>query len=1594
MRKTFFFTALFFCVVGLYAETVFQERTVESILISRPQDATTDSKNQEIWAVALIDRLLRFRLEPLSEIKVTTSEEITKIIPDFNNFSVSIPEKTFFSAAQKLKISNVLVTRIEVLPKTKSIRLYTEVQSVSDQRILAQEESDVSFDSIATGIDRCVVLMVKRINQNTSPVTIRFLELSLLSNNYKSLHRLGELFIEEQKSTPAVLFKEYEKLIERDPQMLLAYQNCARLAFSIGNYSKSAQYYKQLLDLASLHTELYYPLAQSYRLAGQFTEGLNTVAMSEKLRLKSVELLIEKALDYEGLNQRGYAMSIHQQVLSMDSLQPGSLLFLAREKNNAAQYQEALVLLQKLIKVSPANGHAFFEQSKSLSALGQYDKSYDAIKKAASLLPQNSKVQAWLGDCNIRKQKFGEASQNFHAAIQSEPDNLDLYIKAAHAMALDNHAFDALSFLRRIEQKFSVDLTLKKEIALLEFSEGNYEKALPYLELYCKTYKNDPEALLTLGKIYIQTADYEKAVSILNTALQLSADKIVCRLFLSDAYLHKKDYSAAEKLLNQVITEKPLKNAHRMAGELMLAKGDKRQALTHFLKERELHGDLQPLQEQIALLNFQLGFFVPAKTEFARLIELNDKHPLARYYLSILHLRERDVKSAEYFLADARSFGPGDEEVFYQLGSYYSTNSLYEKALKSFQQSLTFNQSSERALLGSAQACQQMGKDSAVAEIYVKLFNLNNAQYSSKLAEAGHLFLRTKNHQKAEATYSEFLKKGYKDFSVNASYSSILFVRKEYPKVISLLEHADGNWKQDQKVALMLAESYNETGKFIAALPWCSVLLSKDQNSRPGLRISANAYEKTGDTLSALSMYDRYIKLPADEFRNDFLFHSGELYEKKNLTANALARYESAIKEYPEDMRSYEQAGFLYYKNKSFNDADRILSQAIKYPRIPAKLVKLFARTNVALNNVIEAESLYKRYLSKVDSDAEGWKELGFIYFNQNQFESAIPPFTKTITLKTEDFEALKALGICYVTLKNFTAAISPLGRARTIKKNNTELIDLTVQCYRKLNETTSLVTLLREWLAIDPKRFDTKMELGKILLEEKKVSEAISMFEEAIRFIPTDAAPYLYLSKAYEMQGNDSIRLSYLKSALKYSQPNWEIHYQLARYYIAKNIQNEASVQLQKSIDLNPSNAELHFEFGNQLYSQGQFAQALAEYRAALSISPNNPLYLISVALGTAKTGNKKGGIDYLTVALGKNSSDTRILYLAGMTYRECNRMESATQMLSEVTRLDSTHAAAWEALGDCNLEGFKFTEATQYYFKSWERGGFNETRAFKLGTALSYNRKYVESRDFFETILSHNPSNEIALYKVIESSCEVGDLKKARKLLTQFKSNTTPWMQLAQGKIYETEKNSEAAITAYTIAKRIAPEHPYVHAGLGRTYLNKVQYDSAINYLSAATTYDTLNMQYLIYLGVAFERAGDTNSASLYYSEVDKRYPLHPEVHALMANLKFAKKEYASAARILERGIEYHPDDSNLRFMLGKAFEGDDLYERAIEQYQASLKIGKGQPVEALRFIGNIYYEKLVNNKKAKEYFKKYVKAGGVNQDVEMTMKKIDGE
>ena len=1567
-----------------------------SIVITKPVDAAMADDPQSRWGVALIDRFVRFRLEPLKGIKVISEEQMGKWIPSMGRIEGVVSDAQYESVAEKGRATHFLNQKFEYSQREKTLFYYVEVVRRSDRQVVASSDRSIPAEKIYSGIDSSLVSVLNHLKVERSQQVNRFFQIPVVGKNFKLIKQLGDVLLKEKSgSSPgdAVLGKEYEKIIQKDPLMLLANYSCGQAFFRAGKYDKSAKYLKELLDLIPMHSDLFLMLTKSYRLSGRYEDALNVIAGYERNQKLDVEFLVERALAYEGAGHDSYAFKVHTQVLALNPKQSQSLHFMARQKNKASRFKEAFEYANKMVVSDPGNGYGYFERGKSFLGGKQEQKALADLEKAAKMLPDDASVQELLADLYLKKQLYKEAVTHFRNALRTNQNDLELYLKTATALESNKNVTEALNLLTGISVKFSGNAMLYKATGLLQFKTGNLNDAIVNLEKYVKAYPNDGEVFRTLGNIYSLKSDFSRAVDAYKMAMPLLKEKNVCRMPIAEIYIQQKNYSAARKMLNEILAEKPGKGAHLMMGEVLTHQGELKSALSHLEKERSLHGNSVVVQEKIAQLYFKQNFQFPAKTEFTKLINLSPSHPTAYYYLAVLSLREKNRATAENFLKKAAALGPGDAAIYEQIGDAYLKMGVGNKAVESFEKALSFNGKNVEILLKLTSVYEKEDNDSMAAESCIRLFNVDNTKHSGYLAQAGHLFRKIKMDKKAADAYSLFLSRGFKDFNVNSNYAMIMYESKDYKKVISLLKMAGISMLQNGNVLMILADSYCKEGRYEDAIPLLSKLLASGQESREVMELSAVAYEKTGDTLSAISFYERFLRFPLQDKDAGILYHLGELYESKKMDSKAIARYEANIKEIPDDLRNHWQLGNLYISSKQWEKARIILEKAVEFPHAKIEFKKLLARTYTALNEPERAADFYHKYLKSSGSDAIAWKELGTIYYSRKMYSQAIKPLDRAVELLPDDFESLYMLGISLVESEEYSKAISPLGRARAIKKTDTGILELTALCYRKLNQNSSLMDFLREWIKIDPKRYDIKIELGSLMLQEKKVSDAIKMLKEAAKFVPSDVRPRLLLAEAYEVSGNDSLRLFELKNALKFAPQEWEAHYQTGRYYMSKGAHREAEQHLARAVDLHQGHAGARFDYGSLLLELGKPAASLAQLNSALEKEPNNARYLATAAYALCLTGNQKRGLQNISVALGKSTSDAQVLYWAGRVYYQVGKKEQARQGFDDALSIDPSFAPCFEALGDISMEELKFKDAARNYFRSWEKGGYNERRAFKLGSALTYDRKFVEARDFYEAVVKRNPGFSEAVYRLVEVHCELKELEKARALLKNFKKDGSPWMQLAQGKIYETENNTEAAMVAYTIAGRIDPENPHYLAGLGHTYLKQKKTQEAIEALSMASASDQLNMQLLIDLGRAFQGSGDSESAFLYYQEVEKRCPEHPDVYKLMADVKSEQKMHRDAAKICERGLKYHPDDPDLLYKLGLELELAGEYESAVKAFQNALKKGKGAPVEALRHIGNIYYVKIVNSKNAREFFKRYVRAGGESPEVSEAMKKLEG-
>ena len=1557
------------------------------LLPCRPIDAgATGGKSKNQWLVAAIDRQVRFRLSPLGPIASVDPDRLSSALPALDDYAADIDDSDFRRVAGGVGATHLLAQKFEILNHDKSVNYYAEITSVAGGKTVARVERDIPFDLASSGIDSCIILLLEQSGKQLSNDALRFLSLPVAGTSFKSLRSLGEVFINESDSSVSrkAVGDDYERLIKKNPFMLLANYYGGLLFFSQKEYDKSARYIKELLDLTPVYTTLYITLAQSYRLAQRYNEALQVAMVCEQARLQTVPFMLEKAFALEGLNQSGAAFSTYRRVMMLDPAEPHALLFVARLRNDEKKYAEAKAAADKLLKNHPDDAYGNFELARSMMGLAKYDLAGVALAKAEKLQPEDPSIQECAGDLAMINRQFTPAYNHYQRASAVHPHELDIYLKTSAALEADGKITDALQLLYGIAGRFPSKPQLRRQIGLLEYATGSLDSACRSLTMFIATKPDDGFALQTLGKAYMQTGNFRKAQDYFERSLPYASDKIPVKLCLADIELHKKDHQAARKLLTEIIAEKPVKDAHRMMGDALMLCKRPHDALKEYKTERDLHGDNVAVQEKIADLHYDLHFYAPSKKEFELLAKLDPANAGAWYHLALLALRSGEFPAAEKHFSKGKQTGAGTPRIWYEAGNLYNGKKLPDKAATAYRRCLALDANHEEALRELADTHLATGNDTAAAALDIKLFDLNNTVYAPRLAQAGHLYAKHGRENAAAAAYQRFLDKKYSDFSVNAGYAAIVYKKGDFRKVITLLEKIGGDFARNEQNLLMLTHAYCQTEQYAKANPWLLKLRQITTTIPLEAHLSAIASEKTGDTISAIAMYDRLLKFPPDSNHTQDAYHLGTLYEAKKMVENAIKRYEKNLRESPDDLRSHERLGALYMQRREWSNAQRVLETAQSFPHVNPSIQKMLAQTYVASRNMEKAAELYTIYLGRVKDDLASWKELASIYYNRKQFTEAVAPLKQVTTLQPDNFKGWYRLGECYVETGNFTAAIAPLGRARALEPKSIPAIELSARCYRHQNETSTLTAMLREWITIDPKRYDIKMEIGSILLDEKDIDEATSMLIEAVRFIPSEPKPHLLLARAYEFQAKDSLRLVHLQSALKFGPEDWETHFELARYFVSHRLGHDAERHFKKALAINPACSRAHFDYGSLLIARGEFAPANVELRLAVETDTANSLYRAVLAYTECVTGNQRTGLALAARSTEKDSNNTRVLYWAGLTYKQAGRRDQARETFNAALAIDNSCPDCLEALGDLYMEEVRFREAAENYFKAWEKGGYNPQRVYKLGNALLYDRKFLEARDFYETILSKNNEYDDAKYRLVFALCELGEIKKARDLIPTFQRDGTPWMQLAQGKIYLTEKNTEAALVAYSIAGRLAPEHPEVAAGLGNTYMLQKQYDSAIVYLSTASAADTLNMQAMIDLGTIFELQGNEGAAVQYYVEVDAKYPHFPDVQLRIAKIKAQQKAHETAIRYLKRGIEYHPDDTDLYFCLGKELAVTDSYKDAVEAYKTALKKGKGKPIEAFMYIGNIYYENLVNNKKAKEYYKKYMKAGGSKPEI----------
>ncbi len=149
---------------------------------------------------------------------------------------------------------------------------------------------------------------------------------------------------------------------------------------------------------------------------------------------------------------------------------------------------------------------------------------------------------------------------------------------------------------------------------------------------------------------------------------------------------------------------------------------------------------------------------------------------------------------------------------------------------------------------------------------------------------------------------------------------------------------------------------------------------------------------------------------------------------------------------------------------------------------------------------------------------------------------------------------------------------------------------------------------LWRHTLAITTENDVAHLGLGQLLLDQKRLNEAIAELQTVVARHPNDVDGRLKLASAVsEKTGRMNEAIAEYEKAARIG-PNPDVETALANLLLEQGRIEGAIQHYQNVIQLEPSSALAHYNLAVGLHRQGHLTEAIVHYKAALKIDPNYP--------------------------------------------------------------------------------------------------------------------------------------------------------------------------------------------------------------------------------------------------------------------------------------------------------------------------------------------------------------------------------------------------
>jgi tetratricopeptide (TPR) repeat protein len=304
-------------------------------------------------------------------------------------------------------------------------------------------------------------------------------------------------------------------------------------------------------------------------------------------------------------------------------------------------------------------------------------------------------------------------------------------------------------------------------------------------------------------------------------------------------------------------------------------------------------------------------------------------------------------------------------------------------------------------------------------------------------------------------------------------------------------------------------------------------------------------------------------------------------------------------------------------------------------------------------------------------------------------------------------------------------------------------LLILGVSTWRQAHIYRNLETLWSDTLVKNPQCWMAHVNLGTVVLQEGKASDAIGHYEEALRIKPDSTEAHDNLGLALAGLGRKQEAIGQYEQALRINPNDAEAHDDLGVVLKDQGKVAEAMAQYEEALRINPDFTEAHNNLGVALKGQGQVAEAIGQYEEALRLNPDYAEAQSNLAAALAQLGRMPEAAEHWEHAVRLNPDDAEAQYDLGVVLAQLGRRQESIGHYEQAVRIKPDFAEAHNNLALALARLGRMPEAAREWEEVLRITPGNAEAQIDLGNTLVGMGRDAEAIGHYEKALEIDPKN-----------------------------------------------------------------------------------------------------------------------------------------------------------------------------------------------------------------------------------------------------------